>query len=80
MGRDQNDTAVRVAHVGAGVRVPPKASSDRIAAAVSEVLENTSYAEAASRMATAIEHEQASLDVVAEIEALVNDAATRPSL
>ncbi len=80
MGRDQNDTAVRVTHVGAGVRVPLKASSDRIAAAVSEVLEKTSYAEAASRMATAIEQEQASVDVVAEIEALANDAATRPSL
>lgn len=80
MGRDQNDTAVRVAHAGAGVRLAPKASSDRIATAISEVLENPSYAEAASRMATAIAQEQLCVDVVAELEALANGVATRPSL
>jgi MGT family glycosyltransferase len=80
MGRDQNDTAVRVTQVGGGVRVPLKASSDRIAAAVSQVLDDTSYTEAASKVATAFEREQATVDVVAEVEALANDVAARPAL
>lgn len=74
MGRDQNDTAVRVTHAGAGVRLPKKASSGRIASAVVEVLENPAYSHAAAEMAAAIERERTSVDVVSEIESLVDSA------
>ena len=38
MGRDQNDTAARVVHHGAGIRLSPRSSATRIAAAAREVL------------------------------------------
>ena len=39
MGRDQDDTAARVVHHGAGVRLSPTASAGAIRAAVTKVLE-----------------------------------------
>ena len=69
MGRDQNDTAARVVHHGAGVRLPPKASTERIAAAVRQVLDDPSYRDNARRMASVIAAEAATIDVVAELEA-----------
>ncbi|MGI9052284.1 MAG: glycosyltransferase [Ilumatobacteraceae bacterium] len=38
MGRDQSDTAARVVHHGAGMRLSPRSCSTRITAAVREVL------------------------------------------
>ncbi len=70
MGRDQTDTAVRVVHAGAGIRLSPKSSSARIAAAVRTVLDQPHFATAASTMARTIAHEQSCVDVVAEIESL----------
>jgi len=70
MGRDQADTAVRVVHAGAGVRLSPKSSAAQIAAAVTTVLDQTRFAAAAATMARTIAHEQSSVDVVAEIESL----------
>jgi UDP:flavonoid glycosyltransferase YjiC (YdhE family) len=43
MGRDQDDTAARVVHHGAGVACPPTASAGTIRAAVTKVLEREEY-------------------------------------
>jgi MGT family glycosyltransferase len=57
LGRDQKDNTVRVLRLGAGVRVPKTAPSDRIAAAVREVLDDPRYREAARRFAATLAEE-----------------------
>lgn len=80
MGRDQNDTAARVVHTGAGVRLSPGSSAARIGRAIDEVLREDRYAAAARRMATTIRREQDAADVVGELEALAptGDRPTMP--
>jgi MGT family glycosyltransferase len=73
MGRDQNDTAARVAHHGAGLRLSPKASVAKIRGAVHEVLHDDRYRANAQLLAAAISQEHQSTDVVAELEALMGD-------
>ncbi len=63
MGRDQKDNTARVLRLGAGVRVDKSAEPGRIAAAVSRVLDEPGFADAARRIATT----------------LAAEAATRPS-
>ena len=57
MGRDQLDVAARVTAAGAGVRVKPKASPAKVAAAVREVLEQPGYRRNAEGLAAAIAEE-----------------------
>ena len=76
MGRDQNDTAARVVHHGAGVRLSPRSSATRIAAAAREVLDDPRFRENAQRMSRAIAEEARTTDVVAELEAVVNRNGT----
>jgi UDP:flavonoid glycosyltransferase YjiC (YdhE family) len=57
MGRDQKDNTVRVLRRGAGVRVRENATPDRIATAVTEVLHDPSYADAARRFAARLAEE-----------------------
>lgn len=71
MGRDQNDTAARVTHQHAGVRLSAKASTDKIAAAVRTVLDDSEYRASARRLAAAIADEQQHVDAVTEIESLI---------
>jgi MGT family glycosyltransferase len=71
MGRDQNDTAARVVHHGAGRRLSPKASAAKIAAAVEDALRDDRYRRAASRLAAAITEEHQRTDPASELEALV---------
>lgn len=70
MGRDQNDTAARVVHNGAGVRLSPRAPVARIRTAVETVLHDRRYRAGAERMAAAIARERQATDVVAELEAV----------
>jgi MGT family glycosyltransferase len=77
MGRDQNDTAARVVHRGAGVRLDPKASVDRIRAAIGEVLDDPRYREAARRLGDAIRRGEGCVDPVAELEGLAASRAGR---
>jgi MGT family glycosyltransferase len=77
MGRDQNDTAARVVHHGAGVRLRPTASATQIRAAVRNVLHDDRYRTNASRLAAAIADEHRSVDLVSEIEALTGATRTR---
>lgn len=57
MGRDQKDNTVRVLRLGAGVRLSPRSSPDRIAEAVLEVLHNPSYSAAARHFAAVLASE-----------------------
>ncbi len=76
MGRDQDDTAARVVHHGAGVRLRPTASADAIRAATLAVLQDGGFRAAAGRLAAAIAAEAAAGSAVCEVEAL---AAHRPA-
>lgn len=70
MGRDQNDTAARVIHHGAGIRLKPSASPARVAGAVERVLADDSIRNAAKDLGTTITAEVEATDLVAEIEAV----------
>jgi MGT family glycosyltransferase len=83
MGRDQNDTAARVVHAGAGVRLKPSASSESIQAAVRRVLAEPSYRQAAARLQQAILAREGCVDPIAALEQLAAargqaTTATRP--
>ncbi|AXV09640.1 glycosyltransferase, MGT family [Euzebya pacifica] len=80
MGRDQNDTAARVVHHGAGVRIGPKARTSRIRRAVQRVLGDPRFTTAAGRLAAAITEERQQIDIAAELYPLVrDDQPGRPS-
>ena len=68
MGRDQNDTAARVVHQGAGIRISPTASPAKIGQAADRLLTDGTYARAARRMAAAIRDERSARDIGAELE------------
>ncbi len=78
MGRDQNDTAARVVHHGAGLRLRPTASTARIQAAVRAVLDDERFRDNAARLAAAIADEQRAIDVVSEIEGLTGAVQADP--
>ncbi len=74
MGRDQNDTAARVVHHGAGVRLSPKASAGKIRAAVERVLGDPSFRQSAQKLGRAIVDGEGCVDPVEALERL----AARP--
>ena len=77
MGRDQNDTAARVVHRGAGVRIKPDAPVARIRAAVEEAMRNPSYREAAQRLKRALEAGEGCIDPITAIERLAEKGRLR---
>ena len=70
MGRDQNDTAARVVHHGAGVRLSPRASAEKVRTAVARVLADDRFAQSARRLAAAIADPTSTSDAVTELEAV----------
>ena len=70
MGRDQNDTAARVVHHGAGVRLSPSASVAKIRQTVRDVLGRDRFRANAARLASAIADDRLTADLVIELEAL----------
>jgi len=70
MGRDQDATADRVVTHGAGVRLPPTASSAEIRQAIRELLDNDEYRANALRVASILAEEHRPIDVVMELEDL----------
>ena len=68
MGRDQNDTAARVVHAGAGLRLPANASAERIATAVRRLLAEPSHRAGARRMQDALAREAEQYDPAAALE------------
>lgn len=75
MGRDQNETAARLVHHGAGVRLKPTAPAEAIRAAVGRVLDEPDHRAGARRLAAAIATGSGCVDPIAELEAMV---ARRP--
>jgi MGT family glycosyltransferase len=79
MGRDQNDTAARVVHRGAGERLPPGASVTRMRRTIQRVLERPSYRLSARSLGEAISSRQGCVDVVASLEHLASRGNSRPA-
>jgi MGT family glycosyltransferase len=75
MGRDQNDTAARVVFHGAGVRVAPAASSQKIQHAVRQVLESASYRERAQTLGERIVQDARQSRAVPVLEDVAAQAA-----
>lgn len=72
MGRDQDDTAARVVHHGAGVRLSPTASVEAIRAAATTVLNGERYRLAAEHLAVEIASDIDSSPLIPELEHLAN--------
>jgi MGT family glycosyltransferase len=68
MGRDQDDTAARVVHAGAGVRLKPRSPVHQITRAVTTVLTDDRYRIGAERIGAAIMGELRDNDAVTELE------------
>jgi UDP:flavonoid glycosyltransferase YjiC (YdhE family) len=68
MGRDQDDTAARVVHAGAGLRIGPKSSAEKIARTVRAVLEDDRFRSNARRLGDTMADELRNLDPVSELE------------
>lgn len=71
MGRDQNDTAARVVHHGAGIRLAPKASASKIRSAVESVLAEDRFRAGAGRLASGIADELRNAEPISELESLL---------
>jgi UDP:flavonoid glycosyltransferase YjiC (YdhE family) len=54
MGRDQNDNAARIVARGAGIRLPPDSDAPSLRQALSTLLGDPSYAQAADDLGQAI--------------------------
>lgn len=67
-GRDQADNAVRVTSRGAGVAVSRRASADRIARAIAEVLADPGYRRAAAELGGAVARDAAGSALLDELE------------
>ena len=70
MGRDQNDNASRIAIHGAGLQLPPGASSTEIADAVTRLLSEPGFKVQARRLGRAMEADIAACGIVQEMERL----------
>ena len=77
MGRDQDDNAARVVARGAGLRLKPTASSERIAVALRRLLSEPTFAEGAKRLGRVIRDDAAADHAVHALEALGPGAAAR---
>jgi MGT family glycosyltransferase len=66
MGRDQKDNTVRVLRLGAGIRLSKRSRPDRIAAAVSEVLNRPRYRESARSFARVLATEARNMPSAAD--------------
>ncbi len=76
MGRDQNDNAARVAFHGAGVRVKPSATPDRIRAAVRGLLESARYRERARALGARIAADARASRAVPVLEEIAGRSST----
>jgi MGT family glycosyltransferase len=81
MGRDQSDTAARVVHAGAGLRLKPNASSNAIRRMVGRLLTETRFRESAKRLSRSIAEREGCVDAVDTLEEiLANRTRSRGSL
>jgi MGT family glycosyltransferase len=80
MGRDQNDNAARVTARGAGVRLTPKASAEKIHHAVRQLLTQPQYRERARRLGELIVADARQSKAVPELERVAARALLVSSL
>jgi UDP:flavonoid glycosyltransferase YjiC (YdhE family) len=80
MGRDQNDTAARVVHHGAGLRLSPKANVSAIRTAVQRLLAEPTFREGAMRLKQAIDAREGCVDPVESLERLASARQKRAAL
>jgi UDP:flavonoid glycosyltransferase YjiC (YdhE family) len=71
MGRDQGDNAARVEANGAGLRLPPTATESEIAAALTRLIEEPHFRQAAARLGNAIKADIDGDTLVQEMETIV---------
>jgi UDP:flavonoid glycosyltransferase YjiC (YdhE family) len=69
-GRDQADNAARVTARGAGLSVPRRSSSRRIARAIAVVLSTASYRERAARLGEQVMADASSSTLLDELESV----------
>jgi MGT family glycosyltransferase len=69
-GRDQDGNAARITAHGAGLTLPPTATSAQIHEALSNLLQDGAFGEAARRLGEAVAREMRTSDVVRELEEL----------
>jgi MGT family glycosyltransferase len=79
MGRDQNDNAARVVARGVGKRLNQGASTAMIRKAILQLLENPAYRESARRLGATIRKEAQDSPVIAILEEVAAQGATRIS-
>ena len=72
LGRDQPDNAARVTRLGAGIRLRSSASPRKIAAAVTELINDPAYAEAATALGQQVRAETDDRRIVHEIESIAH--------
>lgn len=77
-GRDQADNATRVVMRGAGLKLKRSASTKAIGRAVTRLLEEPAFAEAAGRLGTTIRSDAASGRLVQELESIAPCYAAAP--
>lgn len=75
-GRDQEDNAVRVTERGAGLRLDRNSETSTIRTALSILLKDPSYAEAAQILSAEIRRESANSDLLGRLEACASRAAS----
>ena len=80
MGRDQNDNAARVEARGAGLRLTPGASAEKIRQAVRQVLAQPQYRERARRLGQSIVADARDSKAVPELERVATRASFVSSL
>lgn len=71
MGRDQNDNAARVVARDAGLRLAPDASVEAVMAAMTDLLENPSYRQAARLLGDAVRNDQVNRSAAILLESLL---------
>ena len=71
MGRDQNDNAMRAAYRGAAITLAPDASPERIAEALTRLLDDPAYRQAARALGESIAQDAAARSAAQALEALV---------
>jgi MGT family glycosyltransferase len=76
IGRDQPDNAARVVWHGAGVRLSPKSSPTKIAAAIDRVLRDEAFAKSARELARAFADDRPAEAGPAELERLAETHAS----
>src|SRR5262249_4667449 len=79
-GRDQNDTAARVVHRGAGARLSPKASAKSLRRTIRRVLDDPSYRRNARSLGQAIASREGCVDVIESLEHLASHGSRHPSV